>query len=103
MIELTEPQVWTVIAVLAATLVAFVTASLTMITRVISIQFDGLRREMGIESTGLRAEMRSESTGLRAEMRAEFAALRTEMNLRMDVLDRDVQVIAKRVFGDGER
>ena len=92
MIELTEPQVWTVIAVLAATLVAFVTASLTMITRVISIQFDGLRREMGIDSTGLRAEMRS-----------EFAALRTEMNLRMDVLDRDVQVIANRVFGDGER
>ena len=89
---MTEPQVWTVIAVLAATLVAFVTASLTMITRVISIQFDGLRREMGIDSTGLRAEMRS-----------EFAALRTEMNLRMDVLDRDVQVIANRVFGDGER
>lgn len=37
-IALTEPQVWTVIGVLAATLASFVAASLSMIIRTVNVQ-----------------------------------------------------------------
>lgn len=71
-----EPQVWAVIGVLAATLVGAITLIVTLVLRVITAQFDGLRGELNGRIDGLRGEL----------------------NGRLDVLDRDVQVIADRVF-----
>lgn len=78
-IELTEPQIWTVIGVLFL----FLTATLTITTRVITVQIGSLRNEM-----------KTEFSGLRAEMNARFEGV----NSRIDSLDRDVQALAKRAF-----
>lgn len=74
-IELTEPQVWTVILGMFA-LMAWL--------------MRGVRNEIG----SLRSELKADIGGLRAEMRAKFETV----ELRFDHLDRDVQAIAKRVF-----
>jgi len=70
---MTEPQVWTLIGVFATALFGMLTLMSTMFVRV-------LRTEIG---------------GLRTEMRTEIRRL----DQRFDTLDRDVQAIAKRVFG----
>lgn len=74
-IALTEAQVWTVIAVLAATLVGFVTLTITLLMRTVTAQVEGLRNEMIARFEG--------------------------MDHRFDALDRDVQALTRRVF-DGE-
>ncbi len=72
---MTEAQVWTVIAVLAATLAGFVTLTVTLIMRTVTAQIEGLRHEMNARFEG--------------------------MNHRFDALDRDVQALTRRAF-DGE-
>ncbi|TAL40829.1 MAG: hypothetical protein EPN91_12185 [Salinibacterium sp.] len=105
MAMLTEPQVWTIIGLLFATLMAFLTATLTLTTRTISAQIGGLRNEMG----GLRGEMEAQIGGLRREMESQIGGLRAEMNGRFDTvntqiatLDRDVQALTNEVFGRGQ-
>lgn len=69
-----EPQVWTLIGVLGTALFGMLTLMSTMFVRI-------LRTEIG---------------SLRTEMQAEFASVRTEIKY----LDRDVQALSRRVFGD---
>lgn len=86
---MTEPQVWTVIGVLAATLASFVAASLTMITRTVNVQFERVSEKIDLKIDGLRGELKGDVAGLRGEM-----------NARLDSLDRDVQALANRVWGE---
>jgi hypothetical protein len=81
-ITLTEPQVWAALAIL----LAFLTATLTITTRTISVQIGSLRNEMNAKFETSSSEIRS---------------LKSEMNLRIDGLDRDVQALTNKVFGDG--
>lgn len=81
---MTEPQVWVLIGVFAASLFGMFTIVSTLFLRVI------------------RAEIRSES----GVVRGEFAALRGEvmgrfdgLEQRVDDLDRDVQALVKHTFG----
>ena len=69
-----EPQVWTLIGVFAATMFGTLT--------------------FGFNS--LRGEMRNSVEGLRNEMRTGFASV----NDRIDYLDRDVQFLMRKEFGD---
>ena len=69
-----EPQVWTLIGVFGTALFGMLTLMSTMSVRT-------LRTEIG---------------SLRTEMQAEFASVRTEIKY----LDRDVQALSRRVFGD---
>ena len=69
-----EPQVWTLIGVFGTALFGMLTLMSTMFVRT-------LRTEIG---------------SLRTEMQAEFASVRTEIKY----LDRDVQALSRRVFGD---
>jgi hypothetical protein len=88
-ITLTEPQVWTIIGIFAATLLG----TMTLLTRSIGGQMTSLRNEI----TSLRNEMMTGFTGfasLRAEMNARFVTV----NVRLDNLDRDVQALSERVF-----
>ena len=62
-----EPQVWTLIGVLAAGLFVMLTLMSTMFLRVI---------------------------------RAEIGGLEARLTAKIDLLDRDVQAIARRVFGE---
>jgi hypothetical protein len=80
-ISMTEPQVGAALAIL----LAFLTATLTIVTRTISVQVGGLR----------------------AEMNARFDAVHDKFDARFDrvqdqisTLDRDVQALTARVFRD---
>lgn len=85
MLQMTEPQVWTLIGVFGAALFGMLTLMSTMFVRVI-------RTEVG----GLRSEMRAEFVGLRAEMNARFESV----DRRFDYLERHVQALTKRALGE---
>lgn len=87
MFTVTEPQVWTLIGVFAAALFGMLTLMSTMFVRVVRTEIGSVRTEIG--------SVRSEIGSLRTEMRTEIRRL----DQRFDSLDRDVQAIAKRVFG----
>lgn len=82
-ITVSEPQVWTIIGIFAATLLGTMTLLSTVLARTISGQITSLRNEM---TTGFE--------GLRAEMNARFETV----NVRLDSLGRDVQALSERVF-----
>ena len=84
MISVTEPQVWTMIGLMAAVFFGTMTIISTMFTRVVRSEIGGLREEM---------------TGLRGEMNARFDAVDARfdaVNSRIDNLDRDVQFLMNR-------
>jgi len=109
-ITVTEPQVWTIIGVLSASIVGMVTFGFTMLLRVIRAEIGGLRNELRgelqSEVGGLRAELQSEVGGLRTELQSELGALRAEMragferiDTRLDTMDRDINALMKHTFG----
>ncbi|QAY61716.1 hypothetical protein ET475_04700 [Microbacterium protaetiae] len=89
-----EPQVWTLIGVFAAGLFGMLTLMSTMFVRVVRSEISGVRSEVG--------SVRSEIASVRDTVTAEIGSVRAEihrLDQRFDTLDRDVQAIAKRVFG----
>lgn len=85
MLALNEPQIWTVIGVFATALfgmLGFVTTSLS--------------RTIRSEISSVRKELSSDISSLRFEMGARFDTL----SGRIDHLDRDVQFLMKREFGE---
>ncbi len=84
MINVTEPQVWTMIGVFTALMFGMLTIVSTLFVRVIRSEIGGVRGEIGGEIGGLRGEI---------------DGLRREMNMKFDNLDRDVQVLMRREFG----
>lgn len=98
-----EPQVWTLIGVFGTALFGMLTLMTTLFVRVVRTEIGSLRTEIGSVRTELGAEIGSVRTelgaqigSLRSEMQAEFASVRTEIKY----LDRDVQALSRRVFGD---
>jgi hypothetical protein len=73
----TEPQVWTMIAVFTALMSGMLTVVSTLFVRV----------------------LRSEIQGLRTELRGEIHGLRTEVTGQIQALDRDVQALMRHTFG----
>lgn len=82
---LSEPQVWTLIAVFTAAMFG-----------TLSFGFASLRSEMRNSINGLRGELGGDINGLRTEMRAGFESV----NKRIDYLERDVQYLMRKEFGD---
>jgi len=76
-LTMTEPQVWILIGVFAASIFGMFTIISTLFIHV------------------LRTEIRGEVGGLRAEMVGRFDGLEQ----RVDGLDRDVQALVKHTFG----
>ncbi len=95
--ELTEPQVWTLIGVFGSAIFGMNALMSGWFVRV-------LRAEVG----GLRGEMRAEISGLRGEMSAKFERVDAQfervdaqferVDTRLDHLDRDVQALTRKVF-----
>jgi hypothetical protein len=79
---MTDAQVWTALAIMAAAFASLVTLTLTSIKA---------------QLAGMRGEVSAEINGLRAEMNARFDTV----NHKIDSLDRDVQAITNR-WGRGE-
>jgi hypothetical protein len=106
---LNEPQTWTILGILAATLLGAVTALAGLAFRMsdgVRGDFRGLGSELRTEIRTLGSELRTEIGTLGSELRAEIGGLRTEVNglrHRIDDLDRDVKAIAKHVFRDDPR
>jgi len=90
MVELNEPQVWTLIGVFAASTFAMMGLMSSTFVRILRAEIGGLRGELMGEIGGLRGEVH----GLRGEMNARFE----RVDARLDHLDRGVQAIARRVF-----
>lgn len=80
---MTEPQVWTLISVFAAALLGILGFLMTVFTRSIKSEFDSVRADIG---------------SLRVEMNARLDSVST----RIDYLDRDVQLLMKREFGENQ-
>lgn len=80
-----EAQVWTSIGVLGTSLFAMLTLMSTMFVRIIRTEIGSLRSEMGSEF---------------AAVRSEIGRVEDVMTTRFTHLDRDVQAIARKVFGD---
>lgn len=77
---MTEPQVWTVIGVLAAALFGTITVVTSVLTHTITVQIGGLRAEMVARFDAVDARFET-------------------VNARLEALDRDVQSLTVRVFG----
>ncbi len=102
MLEMTEPQTWTLIGVFAAGMLGTITLISSMFARMMQNGFDGVRKEIHSEFASVRTEFRSEFAGVRTEFRSEFANVRTEVkavHARIDHLDRDVNAIYRHLFG----
>jgi hypothetical protein len=118
--SLNDAQTWTVIGVLAATLVSSMAFTATLFTRTLKSEIGALRAEMRSSIGGLRGEMETGLGGLRGEMETGLGGLRGEMqagfarvdarfeavdarfeamNHRIDGLDRDIHLVFTRVFG----
>lgn len=90
MIQMNEPQVWTLIGVFAAGLFATITFTTQVMWRSINGRFDAFQ-----------AEMKTEFASIRAETAAQFDAVNAKfdaMQTRIEHLDRDIQAISRRVF-----
>lgn len=106
MITVTEPQIWTMIGLMAAVFFGTMTLVSTMLTRVMRSEFGGLRGEMNAQIGGLRGEMNAQIGGLRGEMNARFETVSSRFDLidvrfdavnsRIDGLDQDVQLLMNR-------
>ena len=93
-IELNEPQIWTILGMLTAAFLGTLGIVSTLFTRVIRTEIGSVRGEIG----GVRGEI----GGLRSEMNAKFEAVNARFDAvhgRIDALDRDVQVLVKHTFG----
>ena len=95
MITVTEPQVWTMIGLMAGVFFGTMTLISTMFTRVVRSEISGLRGEMNAGIGGLRAEMNARFNAVDAR----FDAVEIRFNgvdTRIDNLDRDVQFLMHR-------
>ena len=88
MLGLNEPQVWTLIGVFGTAMFGLVALVLTSIRG----QFASMRSEITAEIRGIRTEMTSGFTVLGARI--------DSLSTRVDHLDRDVQNLMNREFGE---
>jgi len=107
-IELTEPQIWTVIGVMAATLGVLVTIVTQSFNRTMNAKFETVTAGMNAQFKAMDAKIGAMDAkfemkfdGLRTEMVLRFEQVDTRLErleARVDGLDRDMQSVVKRVF-----
>lgn len=108
---MTEPQVWTLIGVFAAIMLGGMTLMTTLLMRTITSSISGLRGELHSSLGGLRAEMNAKFETVHEKFDAKFDLIGVGLDgldarlmsveKKLEGLDRDVQVISRRVF-DGD-
>ena len=107
---LNEPQIWTLIGVFGTAMFGLVALVLTSIRgqfasmrSEIATEFRSFRSVVTAELGSARGESKSDITSLRTEVVAGFAVLGSRIDSldnRMDHLDRDVQLLMNREFGE---
>lgn len=108
---MTEPQVWTLIGVFAAIMLGGMTLMTTLLMRTFTSSISGLRGELHSSLGGLRAEMNAKFETVHEKFDAKFDLIGVRLDgldarlvrveKKLEGLDRDVQVISRRVF-DGD-
>jgi hypothetical protein len=86
---MTDPQIWTLIGVFAASTFGMCGLISTMFLRV-------LRAEIG----GLRSEMNGGFVALRSELKVDITVLRSDLTTKIELLDKDIQAITRHIFPD---
>lgn len=100
-----DAQVWSIIAVLAATLVSMVVGMFTLFSRTMRAEFGTMRAEFGTMQAEF-GTVRAEIGGLRSEMMARFEAVNARFDAtdrRIDGLDRDIDAIFRIVGKQGDQ
>lgn len=101
-IEVTEPQVWVLIAVSAASIFSMIGIVSVSFTRTVTSAISAVEgRISGLEGRigGLEGKVDAQLTGLRETMDARFDAIDAKFTGKFELLDRDIQALSKRVFG----
>ena len=91
MIQLTEPQVWVLIGVFAASTFGMIGIVTSSFNRNLAAAIGGVRSEIG----GLRDTMDARFE----TMDARFEALDAKFTGKFEILDRDIQALSRHVFG----
>ena len=91
MIELTEPQVWALIAVFATAIFGMLSWQTVSVNRNLTIVWDSLRES--IESLGKIIDVRFATQDARLEV----------LERKLEDMDRDIQAISRHVFGTDPR
>lgn len=92
---MTEPQVWTLIGVFAATLVGVVTIVMTSFTQTLKASIGGVEKQIeAVEKRIGAVESRIDS--LERQMDARFSAV----DQKLAGLERDVSFLYRRHFGE---
>jgi hypothetical protein len=98
-----DAQVWSIIGVLAATLVSTIIGFFTLFLRTMKAQFE----TMHVEITGFRNEMDARFDAVNGKfdaVDARFDAVNARLDAtdrRIEGVDRDIQVVFSKVFGTG--
>jgi uncharacterized membrane protein len=82
---MTEPQSWVLIGTFAAIMGAFCTIVIAM---------------MAWQTRHFTSMLTLTKDAILGELRGELAATREELRTQLALLDRDVQAISRRIFGD---
>lgn len=96
---MSDAQTWTIIGVLAATVLSAMGLIAGTFTRVMRAEMAGLRGEL----TGQSAELRGEVTGQIGELRGEVRALGVtieSVDPRLEGLDSDVDALTRKIMGE---
>lgn len=80
-----DPQIWTLIGVFTAVMLGGMTLMTTFINRAMTAGFSGLRGEMNARFEAVDAR---------------FEAVEARLGAKIELLDKDVQVLTRRVFGE---
>jgi hypothetical protein len=88
---MTEPQVWVLIGVFAASMFGMITIVTVSISRTLTAAIGGVRSEIA----GLRETMDARFVAVDAR----FEAMDAKFSGKFEVLDRDIQALSRRVFG----
>ena len=91
MIQLTEPQVWVLIGVFAASTFGMIGIVTSSFNRNLTAAISGVRSEID----GLRQTMNARFES----MDARFEALDAKFTSKFEILDRDIQALSRHVFG----
>lgn len=92
-IELNEPQMWTVIGVLAAALLGTITLITQMTMRVMNTHFTSFRSEVAAEFRAVRSEFKAELGAVHSELKAELGAVHSELKAELGAVKTELGAV----------
>lgn len=95
-----DAQTWTLIAGFLAIMVAMS----SLLLRVVRVEIRSVRSDLSAEIRAVRSDLSAEIGSARSDLSAEIGSIRSAIAVlghKVDGLDRDVQLLFNREFGNG--